>query len=62
MIRKGISKAKLSPRVINGDPVWSTRVEGRGEWFIRRNEANLKIIDSTNEESTNEGMLGINLS
>lgn len=48
--RVGISKAKVSPRVIEGDSIWSTRAGGRGEGFMRRNEANLKIIYGTNEE------------
>ncbi len=56
-----ISETKVSPRVIEGHSVWSTRERGGGEWFVRRNEANLKMINSTNKEWMNKETLCIAL-
>ena len=41
--------------------MWSTRERGGGEWFVRRNKANLKIINSTNKECMNKETLCIAL-
>jgi len=51
----------MSPRVIEGHSIWSTRARGIGEWFVRRNKANLKGIDGTNEECMNKDTVCIGI-